>query len=974
MAKGYEVFLSYHGGGEEGDRSSYGKAAELCEYLESRGLSCFLCKRENPGDHYDAINAALGECRHFILVASRADMLSLWIEDEVKQFDGLRKNGEKPHCLISAYIFGEIQEKDLWRFNTLFATKDIAKGAGGFERLFYQIREKDALLSEAVPVPEDEPTPGAEAISLRHLPEKLQGYREFDEEVFARHCEVLTERLKCMTEDKVSEGCCNIIEELYLRIVTLLADEPRETNLFRIIGQAGTQKSYVLQMLYIYLVRHYADHDMEPVYLHCDKIRRTLEEEDRRADAYLASLLSGLTIPKERRPVFIIDGLLNIVTEDKVLDFELAAALERFPNARRIVGINQVFRDNDCRLNRSPLVKGRYKQEMNMTPISLYDREKCLRYIGTLPDLPCEDPEEVYRIMNGSGLITIDEFVIRKLLEDYDEHEGGEYRPDIMEIFEYELESALHGDREQLSREAAFVFSFAYERGHVDFRDPRHRLILGMVASSTMYLNCLIALHFCDKLDEYGKTGDASFFSMVFPKDVTRFITKKVNAVTRYESTILKMAERYHEMPPLGQSELSFFLGRIKTAGLRARATDLLRRYYSDTREMILRHTIDDKYNSIPYLENAYRQDLFLLRGLSVSLIYCGDTGMLYEYLRFLLDNDLANAINRGFHLEYYGDKKYLPNQDMLDYMDVPEKGERTLRILCNSVETQLKSNCLHPAMLLELFTVVSLLQKRIETERGTISFNILPYIRRCCGLVGQVTARVPIEDSVLSAFFRMATEDFTSYLERDDRRYSPQRELCNEYLASRRVKRTGWVMQGVRDTESIMEHMYATWFIGLVFLPNECEQIPGYDKQKILSMLIVHDLAETKLEDIPKYEKPKIPDYDKREHETMLTMLLKGTYDSMSTLDGYVEAWSSWYERKEENARIAKDIDTVQAIYQFLVYYLEEPGCFSEERVLNWLREVYEVKTALGHEILQELVLKNERFREVLLSYEGRY
>lgn len=974
MTKQYEVFLSYHGGEEEGDRSSYRKAAELCEYLESRGLSCFLCKRENPGDHYDAINAALRECRHFILVASRADMLSLWIEDEVKQFDGLRKNGEKPHCLISAYIFGEIRERDLYVFNTLFATKDIAKGADGFQKLFFAIREKEQMRAAAVPVPEDAPTPGAEAVSLRFLPEKMKGYRDFDETEFRRHCALLTERLKCMTEDTVSEGCRDVIEELYLRVVSLLVKEPEATSLLRITGQAGTQKSYVLQMMYIYFVRHYADHDMEPVYLHCDRIRRTLEEEDRRADAYLATLLGGLVIPKGRRPLFIIDGLLNIVTEETVLDFALLKALERYPAARRIVGINRVFRDNECRLNRSPLVKGKYKQEMNMTPISLYDREKCLRYIATLPDLPCDDAEEVLRIMNGSGLITIDEFVIRKLLEDYDGDEAGEYRPDIMQIFEYELEGALHGDRGQLSREAAFVFSFAYGSDQIDFRDPHHRLILGMISSSTIYLNCLIALHFCDKLDEYGRTGDFSFFTMVFPKDITRFITKKVNAVTRYESTILRMAERYPEMPPLGKSELSFFLGRIKTSGLRAQATELLRRYYLDTREEIKRHIIDDRYNGKPYLENEYRQDLFLLRGLSVSLIYCGDTGMLYEYLRHLLDNDLANAINRGFHLEYYGDKQYLPNQDMLDYMDVPRKGERTLRILCNSVETQLKSNRHHPAMLLELFTIVSLLQKRIETERGIISFNILPYIHRCIDLVGAVTARVPITDSVLSAFFRMATEDLAAYVERDERRYSPQRELCNEYLAARRVKRTGWVMQGVSDTESIMEHMYACWFIGLVFLPNECEEIPGYDKQKILSMLSVHDLAETKLEDIPKYEKAKYPDYDRREHEVMLTMLLKGTYDSMSTLDGYVDAWSAWYERQEENARIAKDIDTVQAIYQFLVYYLEQPECFSEERTLNWLREVHEVHTSLGRGILEELVLRNERFRAVLQEFDGRY
>jgi 5'-deoxynucleotidase YfbR-like HD superfamily hydrolase len=373
-------------------------------------------------------------------------------------------------------------------------------------------------------------------------------------------------------------------------------------------------------------------------------------------------------------------------------------------------------------------------------------------------------------------------------------------------------------------------------------------------------------------------------------------------------------------------------------------------------------------------LREIHKQDLFLLRGISVSLIYCCNTQVLYEYLKSLINMDLANSINRGFHLEYYGDKRYLPNQNMLDYEDNPRVGERTLRILCNSIDLSLKQKNNRPAMLLELFTVASLLQVRMETDYKQISFKIEPYMKRCCELIERVLHQQDVSDNVILSFFKMAKADFENYLKNTRSLYSPQRTMCNEYLAAKDVKRTGWVHQGIEDPESIMEHMYACWFIGLVFLPTTSEEISGYDKQKILNMLIVHDLAETKLTDIPKYEKVNYPNYDREENDAMLSVLLKGTYSSMSTLDEYVDAWNTWYERGDENARIAKDIDTIQAIYQFLLYYIKDREKFSEARAINWLKEVYEVRTELGQKILHDLIFQNELFADVMAEFSGKY
>jgi disulfide oxidoreductase YuzD len=112
----------------------------------------------------------------------------------------------------------------------------------------------------------------------------------------------------------------------------------------------------------------------------------------------------------------------------------------------------------------------------------------------------------------------------------------------------------------------------------------------------------------------------------------------------------------------------------------------------------------------------------------------------------------------------------------------------------------------------------------------------------------------------------------------------------------------------------------------------------------------------------------------NRKENDEMLHLLLKGTYNGVSVLNEYVDAWNKWNERSDENARIAKDIDTVQAIYQFLVYYNRTPSKFSDERVINWLKETREIFTDIGRRILTELVLKNPDFAATLKQFESQY
>ena len=973
MKDSYDVFISYHGGNGDQSKSSYDKAYELSTFLGERGIECFLYKKEKEVDFYDAINHGLRTSKHFILVACEPSMLSEWVRSELRQFDGLKKMGKKPNGLISAYIYGNIKESDLYDFNTVFTTKDIVKGDDGFLRLYDLIAEtsntKKIVVFEENNINTEQFIQNSKDLSLKFLSGGLEKYQSFTDEDYTKHCVLLTERLKCMVMEPIAEDCKNIVDNIYRKLILNLSEEHLVNNLLKVLGLPGTQKSYVLQMLYLYFIKNYNEHNIEPIYIHCDNIRNDIYKNNVNAIVYLNNLFNGLSIPQNRRPLFIIDGILNIIADDLRLDYSIRELInQKYSNPIYMVGIMDIFNDNPIRKNKSAFITSKYELEINLSPISLYDRNKCLRYISTISCVDYLDPLEVYNILNSSGLLTIDQFVICKLFDNNDFNDIN-----IKDVFENELLESVSGSYDSLNRGAEFIFNFAYGTSKLDYSNELNRKMLQMISKSVIYMNCLMAIHFCNLLEDYANNNDYTFFNLIWPKEITRFITKKINSQPSLENILVQLGEHYNNLTPSGRSALSFYLGRIRTSNYKNKAVQLLNKYYKETNDQIKLRIIDSQFNNIPYPREEYKQDLFLLRGLTVSLIYNNtnnNNSVLIDYIHFLIKNDLANSINRGFHLEYYGDKRYLPNQNMLDYEDNRNIGERTLRILCNSIEIQLNEKP-NPSMLLELFTVASLLQVRIENDSREINFRLSDYIHRFLELLEPTLKKVKLMDDMILSYFKMVKDDFNLYLDKKMTQYAPANQVSMLYLNAKDIKRTGWVIQNINNPESIMEHMYSCWFIGLVFLPENCDMLEGYSKSKILNMLLIHDLAETILSDIPKYEKKNYPNYNRQENDTMLNMLLKGTYSTISSLNDFVEAWTSWYEQKDENSRIAKDIDTIQAIYQFLLYFKKYPKNFDVDRVVSWLREIYEVQTDIGNMIVDSLIKNNDEFTEILNEFE---
>ncbi|WOK95040.1 HD domain-containing protein 2 [Canna indica] len=134
---------------------------------------------------------------------------------------------------------------------------------------------------------------------------------------------------------------------------------------------------------------------------------------------------------------------------------------------------------------------------------------------------------------------------------------------------------------------------------------------------------------------------------------------------------------------------------------------------------------------------------------------------------------------------------------------------------------------------------------------------------------------------------------------------------LCHRLKTT---KRAGWVRRGVREPESVADHMYRMGIMSLVF-----EDIPGINRDRCIKMALVHDIAEAIVGDItpsdgvPKLEKSRM----EREALDYMCKLLGGG----SRAEEIGELWMEYEENSSPEAKLVKDFDKVEMILQALEY-----------------------------------------------------
>ncbi len=143
--------------------------------------------------------------------------------------------------------------------------------------------------------------------------------------------------------------------------------------------------------------------------------------------------------------------------------------------------------------------------------------------------------------------------------------------------------------------------------------------------------------------------------------------------------------------------------------------------------------------------------------------------------------------------------------------------------------------------------------------------------------------------------------------------------ELLTELMRLKAVPRTGWLLRGVRDVESVAAHSFGVAFIAMLLADRARGRGLQVDVERLLRMALLHDLTEARTGDLPStiksyFEPAALRSADERVAAAMLEKL-------GSLGESYLELWRACEHRTGLEARIVKAADKLDLLLQAREY-----------------------------------------------------
>lgn len=143
--------------------------------------------------------------------------------------------------------------------------------------------------------------------------------------------------------------------------------------------------------------------------------------------------------------------------------------------------------------------------------------------------------------------------------------------------------------------------------------------------------------------------------------------------------------------------------------------------------------------------------------------------------------------------------------------------------------------------------------------------------------------------------------------------------DLLLETMTLKRTPRSGWQRRGVPHVESVAEHSFGTALVALV-LSETLQSRSGekLDREKVLLMALLHDLAEARLTDLPTIALRYLPEKIKSQAEASALADLLAPLPSAGTLKGL---WQEFEDQTSPEGRLVRDADKLEMMVQCLRY-----------------------------------------------------
>lgn len=134
---------------------------------------------------------------------------------------------------------------------------------------------------------------------------------------------------------------------------------------------------------------------------------------------------------------------------------------------------------------------------------------------------------------------------------------------------------------------------------------------------------------------------------------------------------------------------------------------------------------------------------------------------------------------------------------------------------------------------------------------------------------------------------------------------------FLNRITALKRLKRTGWIVRGIPDPESIASHCYRVSLMTMILGDQAINSGRNLNMEKLLRISLVHEIGEACIGDLHHEARFYIGDAASEGEKKAVEDLIEGSPQS----EIYKEAWLDFEERRNPEGKFIRGIDKLEMI-----------------------------------------------------------
>ena len=787
-------------------------------------------------------------------------------------------------------------------------------------------------------------------------------------------------------------------------------------NIINFKGEHESGKSTFLSILFLYLLNQhiYNSYKYIPIYFNIEYYRNKGFDGKQILKEFKAFLKETLKISQEinKPPCYIIDGLNQycFFGDNPDLGFgfdeQLKIILNNYKNSVVLLSIDTFDHPIDVNKSIFDTETGRWKSSKyliffnTIQTIPQYERkmQTILRCISDLKGIELNSNSIIKKIYDES-ILSMHLMFLYEYFKDFSEIDSNV----LHNLNSNRLNNIAPSNARKLIATDIAINIFFNKNTYSKMKklskanqNNKDIILFKYIKSHKFFSNYLIAKFYVTEIkkiyenkikpDQFGILPINKIVNAVLPQPILYFIRQEFEDRSGKIAILDCLEHHQKDFDEIGIANLVYLLGRSDSDKGTKILNDIKIKISKNKRNQSLK---------------TFKKEI-LYRSITISQILTSNEKdapiLISEYIRELINDPKKREINRVFHRMYYQDTVYLMEINKA-YNDIGNSDKfdfyytyNTLRIRLKNIVEQKKS---YRLMEIDLFTLCDLISCRLKhnvtVNNGTTYFyqenneeSITTLLNDTIELIeGYLNYfSTNIDNSLFLAFLKSVLKDFKTFpkflKQRKNQLYFHPSLIINQLDTLKNKERQGWLIRGkhanrsltpnqfekqklFNSVESIAEHIYTTYLIGLFYLPSYIENDNKYNKQTILNIILLHDIGESYTGDCSPYMNT-FDSIKLKEDEFNRRLFSSWIYIDNTDFSEQMDLWDLWKEKSNNgniNYQIASELDKVQLLYQ-LSKIEDKEKRFTEQRIKSFNDTYNQIKTPLVKNILRLIVDEN--------------